>query len=102
MESKAYRQGDRQKYWFGYRKAPLQYIDDCDEKYLVLGCRDSDLVLMMPLDFVDAQKKNLNNSKEDGIIRHYHLVFFLDKSGHVTELLSKPELREIDIDKYKI
>lgn len=102
MESKAYRQGDRQKYWFGYRKAPLQYIDDCDEKYLVLGCRDSDLVLMMPLDFVDAQKKNLNNSKEDGVIRHYHLVFFLDKSGHVTELLSKPELREIDIDKYKI
>lgn len=102
MESKAYRQGDRQKYWFGYRQAPLQYIENCEERYLVLGCRDSDTVLMIPTDFIDSQKKKLNNSKEDGEIRHYHLVFFRDNEGHVTELLSKPDLQEIDIDKFKI
>jgi len=102
MESKAYRQGDRKKYWFGYRSAPLQYIDKCIEKYIVLGCRDSETVLMIPVNFIESHKKNLNNSKEDGIIRHYHLVLFQDIDGHVTELLSKPELKEIDVDKYKI
>ena len=102
LESKAYRQGDRQKYWFGYRSAPLQYIEDCEEKYIVLGCRDSDTLLMIPIDFIEEQKPKLNNSKEDGEIRHYHLVFFRDNDGHMTELLSKPDLMEIDVDKYKI
>lgn len=102
LESKAYKQGDRQKYWFGYRSAPLQYIKDCEEKYIVLGCRDSDTLLMMPIEFIEDQKPNLNNSKEDGEIRHYHLVFFRDNDGHMTELLSKPDLMEIDVDKYKI
>lgn len=102
LESKAYKQGDRQKYWYGYRVTPLKYIEDCEEKYIVLGCRDSDVVLMMPIALIESQKDYLNNSKEDGIIRHYHLVIFRDNSGHVTELLSKPNIQEIDIDKYKI
>lgn len=102
LESKAYKQGDRLKYWFGYRKAPLQYIENCEEKYLVFGCRDSDAVVVMPLEFIEGQKDNLNNSKEDDVIRHYHIVFFIDNTGHMTELLSKPELKEIDIDNFKI
>lgn len=102
MESKAYKQGERQKYWYGYREATLQHIEDCAEKYLVLGCKGSDDILMLPLEFIESQKDCLNNTKEDGIISHYHLVIFRDSLGHMTELLSKPELQEIDIDKFKI
>ena len=103
MESKAYRQGDRQKYWFGYRSAPLQHIEGCEEKNLLLGCRDSDTILMIPIGIIESQKERLNYSKdEEGEISHYHLVFLRDNEGHMKELLSKPEVVEIDVDNYKI
>ena len=101
--SKAYSQGDREKYWFAFREEPLENIADCEEKYMVYGCKDTKEVLVIPLKNLEDLKSSLNfSTDDDGLITHWHIVFFRDKSGHMTQLLSKPELREIDIDDYKI
>lgn len=101
--SKAYRQGDREKYWFGYRRGPVEDIAGCEEKYIVYGCKDAKEVLVIPVDDIEKVTSALNYSiDEDGEISHWHIVFFRDETGHMTQLLSKPELKEIDIDGYKI
>lgn len=101
--SKAYKQGNREKYWFGYRRNPLEDIKDCEEKYIIYGCKDAKEVLIMPAQDIEAVTSSMNYSTdEDGEISHWHIVFFRDSSGHMTQLLSKPSLKEIDINKYKI
>ena len=42
------------------------------------------------------------STDDDGQISHWHIVFFRDESEHMTQLLSTPDLREVDIDQYKI
>lgn len=101
--SKAYKQGQRQKYWFGYRRNPLNDIDDCENKIMVFGCRDDKEVLAFPVSEIEKRTSGMNTSTDDdGIVRHWHVVFFRDTNGHMTQLLSKPDLQEIDIDKFKI
>ena len=101
--SKAYKQGNREKYWFGYRRNPLEDIQNCPEKYMVYGCRDAKEVLIIPVDVVEGTISSLNYSTDDdGQISHWHIVFFRDSSGHMTQLLSKPDLQEIEINQYKI
>lgn len=35
MSSKRYPQGDKEKYWFGYRDKRFEDIEDCDEQYMI-------------------------------------------------------------------
>ena len=101
--SKAYMQGKREKYWFGYRKNPFDDIADCEEQYIVYGCKNANEVLVFPLEKIESLTDKMNFSLSDnGEISHWHIVFFRDENGHMTQLLSHPELSEIDIDKYKI
>lgn len=100
--SKAYKQGNREKYWFGYRRNPLEDIKKCEEKYVIYGCRDSREILVVPVDDIEALTASMNYSLEDGEISHWHIVFFRDSSGHMTQMLSKPSIEEIDINKYKL
>lgn len=101
--SKAYRQGNRDKYWFGYRLGPLDDISDCENKYMVYGFKNSDEVLLIPVNYMESITGSCNSSTDDeGQISHWHIVFFRDETGHMTQLLSNPDIREVDIDKYKI
>ena len=101
--SKAYRQGNRDKYWFGYRRGPLDDISDCENKYMVYGFKNSDEVLLIPVNYMESITGSCNNSTDDdGQISHWHIVFFRDETGHMTQLLSNPDIREVDMDKYKI
>ncbi len=101
--SKAYKQGQREKYWYGYRRNPLDDISECQEKYMVYGCKDAKEVLIIPVQLIEERTDRVNNSlDEDGSISHWHIVFFRDTHGHMTQLLSKPELEEVDIDEFKI
>ena len=101
--SKAYRQGNRDKYCFGYRRGPLDDISDCENKYMVYGFKNSDEVLLIPVNYMESITSACNNSTDDeGQISHWHIVFFRDETGHMTQLLSNPDIREVDIDKYKI
>ena len=101
--SKAYKQGNRNKYWYGYRKNPLDDINGCSEKYLVYGCKNDNEVLCFPADIMDERTGRMNYSLgDDGEVSHWHIVLFRDVSGHMTQLLSHPDLEELDLDSYKI
>jgi len=101
--SKSYRQGNRNKYWYGYRRSPLETISDCDEKYLVYGCRDDKEVLCVPYNIIEERTERMNYSSDDnGEITHWHIIFLRDSSGHMTQLLSRPVLEEVGMDSYKV
>lgn len=101
--SKMYVQGEKEKYWFAYRKNPLKDIEECKEKFIVYGCKDENTLIKLPVDYIEKRIECLNVTKdEDGIVSHWHIVFFKDKIGKITWLLSKPQLEEIDITDYRI
>ena len=103
VTSKAYKQGNRDKYWFAYRRKPLKDLKECEEVYVVYGCKDESTMVSLPVSLIEEHINALNVSKDDdGKITHWHMVFFKDASGNMTWLLSKPVLQEISIDKYKI
>lgn len=102
--SKMYPQGDKEKFWFGYREKRLESLKKCSNKFLILGCRNTDtLVLRIPIDFIEARKERLNMSIDpEGNVSHYHIVIFKNTDGSVTMLLSGKQTEEIDITKYVV
>lgn len=102
ISSKMYQQGDKGKFWFGYRKNRFSDIETCQEQYLVLGCRYHTLtVVKFPKSFIEEYLDKMNTSVDDeGNIRHYHIVLFKNPDGKMTMLLSKPVIMEIDISDY--
>ena len=105
VSSKMYPQGDKEKYWFGYRAKRFEGVDDCKEQYLVLGCRSKKLnVVAIPRSFIEQHLDMLNVSvdSETGEITHHHIVVFINPDEKIMMLLSKPVLKELDISKYKI
>lgn len=101
--SKAYKQGNREKYWYGYRRPPIEDISDCEEKYLVYGCKDAGEVICIPVELMEEYTSRMNYSVgDDGEISHWHIVFFRDTNGNMTQLLSRPELEEVEINNFRL
>ena len=99
--SKAYKQGDREKYWFAYRRNPLEKLNKCKEKYILYGCQDETNLLCLPVEKIENELNRLNfSTDDDGIITHWHMVFFKDTNGNFTWMLSKPEIEEININDF--
>lgn len=104
LNSKMYPEGDKEKFWFGYRLNRFELIDQCEEQYCVLICRNkTTLIVNLPRTFLDSIKENCNTSADDeGNVRHYHIVIHKHKDKKVTLLLSKPYLKRIDISEYVV
>lgn len=101
--SKAYKQGNREKYWFAYRRNPLADLGNCKEKYVVFGCKDENTLICLPVDEIEKSIDRLNlSTDEDGEVTHWHMVFFKDNAGVVTWMMSKPEIEEISVAKYLV
>ena len=101
--SKAYKQGKRDKFWFAYRRNPLEDLKNCEETFVVYGCKDENIMVALPVSLIEEHIERLNNSKdEDGSITHWHIVLFKDTDGTMTWMLSKPEIEEIEISDYMI
>ena len=101
--SKMYTQGSREKYWFAYRRNPLDELSDCTEKYVAFGCKDEKTLIVLPVNTIESKLEHLNVSKdEDGNISHWHMVFFRDAYGKITWMLSRPNIEEIDINQYLV
>ena len=100
--SKMYPQGDKEKYWFGYREKRFEQLNDCENLYLVLICRYKGVfTVKLPKTFLDEKKDRFNTSvDEDGNVLHYHIVVFMNSDKSVTMLFSHPDLEEIDISSY--
>lgn len=96
--SKAYKQGNREKYWFAYRRNNLVDIENCENKYFIYGCKDEGTMVQLPIPIIEEHIDNMNISRdEDGMITHWHIVFFKDADGKMTWMLSHPEIKEVDI-----
>ena len=99
--SKDYHQGNRSKYWFAYR--PIELWKDCERNYYMYGCERPENLLVIPEDIMESFRDNLNTSiDEDGKVTHWHIVIFKDNEGRYKLLLSKPELKEVDITQYLV
>lgn len=104
MNSKMYPEGDKEKFWFGYRLSRFELIEHCKEHHCIFICRNkTTLIVDLPRVFLDNLKDDFNNSTDDdGNIRHYHIVIHKNPDGKVTLLLSKPHLKKIDISQYVV
>jgi hypothetical protein len=101
--SKMYTQGKREKYWFAYRTNPFDELSDCEEKYVVYGCKDENTMVVLPVPVIEEQLDRLNVSyDEDENISHWHMVFFRDISGKMTWMLSRPNIEEIEINSFLV
>lgn len=100
--SKAYEQGNRQKYWFGYRRTRLPDIHDCHEQYIVCCCKDTEDDICFPVSQIEHNLDRLSCSIDEGIITHWHIVLYRDSEGNMTQLLSKPDNEEVSVNEYKI
>lgn len=104
LSSKMYPEGDKEKFWFGYRLNRFDVIEQCQEQYCVLICRNkTTLIINLPRAFLDSVRDRCNTSVDDeGNIRHYHIIIHKHADGKVTLLLSKPYLKKIDISQYVV
>ena len=99
--SKMYNKGGRERYWFAYRTNPLRYLDGCEKKYIVYGCRDENTLIMMSVEYIEKYLDCMRVSRDDqGNIAHWHIEFYKDANNHLTWMMSKPESYEISIDEY--
>lgn len=96
VTSKSYPQGEREKFWFAYRRK--DEIKNCEEQYYIFGCKDERTLIKMSVSDLESHLDALNTSIDDeGNAKHWHIVFLKDKEGRVNWLLSKPEIREVEI-----
>lgn len=104
LSSKMYPEGDKEKFWFAYRLNRFEAVEQCDEQYCVLICRNkTTLIVSLPRTYIDEIKDGCNTSVDDeGNVKHYHLVIHKHPDGKVTLLLSKPYLKRVDISKYVV
>ena len=104
LNSKMYPEGNKEKYWFGYRWNIFELVDQSKEQFCVLVCRSKTiLIINLPRTILDQYKGCYNISIDnEGNISHYHIVVHKHKNGKVTLLLSKPQLKRIDITKYVV
>ena len=104
LNSKMYPEGDKEKFWFGYRLNRFDLLEQCQEQFCVLICRNkTTLIVNLPRTVLDEYKDRFNNSTDDaGNIRHYHIVIHKQTNGKVTLSLSKPYLKKIDISNYVV
>lgn len=104
MSSKMYPQGDKEKYWFGHREIKFNDIKDCEKQFVVLACRDKELIAVkLPKEFIEANQERMNKSyNDDGTVSHYHIVVFKNVDDSVTMLFSRPDLEEVNIEEYVV
>ena len=94
--SKIYEQGNREKYWYAYKR--MRDIADCKNKYYVFGCSNANTIIILPISEIESQIEGLNYSQDaNGNPLYWHIVFFKEKNGKMTWLISKPAIHEVDI-----
>ena len=94
--SKIYNQGDREKYWYAYKR--VRSIAECKTQNYVFGCNDANTIIILPISEIELQIEGLNYSQDsNGNPSYWHIVFFKDKNGKMSWLISKPKTHEVDI-----
>jgi len=94
--SKEYTQGSKFKYWFAYHPYYRDRLEKYDKKYVAFGCGSEKTIVLLSINELESTKINLNHTEKGDSI-YWHIVFLKDEKENMTWLLSKPDLKEIDI-----
>lgn len=102
MTSKTYWQGNRKKYWFGYRNGYENKLKGCKKIYIAYACGNASRQLLMSSDTMENIKHKLRFTNEKSGKIHWHVVFFEDEQGNFSWLYSNPKPTEINATGYLI
>ena len=92
-------QGQHSKYWYAYRKKALTNIEDFENKYIIYIFRDTKEAVILPIEVIEQYLQYMRYSPSDD---HWHIDFSRDLIGNIKLLLSKPTLKEIDMNEFKL
>lgn len=101
--SKIYTQGQKKKFWYSFKDSDFENLQNAQNVYAVFSSKDDDTCIAIPKDELISKKDNLNFSTNDeGEPDYWHIVLFRNPDDSVSWLLSKPEINEINIDKWLV
>lgn len=101
--SKIYIQGQKKKFWYSFKDNDFENLQNAQNVYAVFSSKDDDTCIAIPVDELISKKDNLNFSTgDDGEPAYWHIVLFRNPDGSASWLLSKPEIKEINIDKWLV
>lgn len=96
-------ESQRWKYWYRYQPEMMANIAECEEKYLVLFCLANDEIYILPMDYLEQAKSSMNfTSDENDGPKYWHVVLYKNTAGRMIHLLSRPILKEVNLDQNKI
>ena len=101
--SKIYMQGQKKKFWYSFTDSDFENLQNCQNAFAVFVSKDDDTCISIPVDELISKKDNLNfSTDENGNPNHWHIVLFRNPDDSATWLLSKPDVQEINIDKWLV
>ena len=102
VTSKAYFQGNKKKYWFAYHPYFKDNLEGYKEQYIAYGCGSADTLFLIPLNFIEGLKDNLNYTKNLEGRMYWHIIVFQEPNGRCSLQISKPEVEYISVDEFRI
>ena len=63
----------------------------------------NDDIYVLPIDYLEQAKSSMNFTSDDNDEpKYWHIVLYKSEAGKMIHLLSRPTLKEVDIDQYRI
>lgn len=81
-------------------------MDHLQEFLLEMGkgfCFEARQKRILPMDYLEQAKASMNfTSDENDQPKYWHVVLYKNEAGKMIHLLSRPTLKEVDIDRYRL
>ena len=101
--SKIYMQGQKKKFWYSFKENDFENLQDARSVYAVFSSKDDDTCIIIPKEELFDKKNKLNfSTDDDGNPIYWHIVLFKNPDGSTSWLLSKPDVHEINVDKWLV
>ncbi len=100
--SKAYQAGKRQKFWYGYHSYFATNLATYKKKYIAFGCDNDEGIVLIPFEFIDKLRDNMNKTERKNGKCYWHVIIFRETDGKYRLFVSVPEHKYIDISEYRI
>ncbi len=99
--SKAYKQGQFEKYWFAFHPHQMDFLKSVENAYVSYGCGSPDNTLLIPFKDFEPLIKNLWKTDNDDR-RYWHVVIhFRDNKYFIAQpILERGSM--VDITRYRI
>jgi len=88
-----------QPYWYALHPKWIDFMEDHNEGYFVLGCMDRSEAFCIPISIIIENLENLNSTKTEN--KHYWHIKLIEEDGSIKLYMSKNGIK-IDLSKYSI